>query len=618
MSIPMEEKIPAEHELMYALDIGTRNVIGMIGEMDGSRIRITAVEKLPHKSRAMLDGQIEDIDQVAKTVQEITGRLEEKIKQPLKRVCVAAAGRSLRTEKGYSSMELPAPEQIEEDRIQQLTAQAVSNAEYQLQQTENQDQRMFLVGYTPTQFLLDHYPLTKLLGHTGKTLEAYVVATFLPGEVIDSLHAVIQKAGLSIASLTLEPIAALNAAIPEDIRLLNLVLVDIGAGTADIAACRDGSVCGYTMSTIAGDELTEAIMREYLTDYQTAEEIKISLGNSQLISFTDILGLQHSVDAEDVFTHLEPALSNLAEEIAKQVVELNGGVPSALFLAGGGSKFHGLCQRVADALHMDSKRVALAGGHFKAHAWSDIVDLDDPEYATPLGIAVSSALGLIQDSYRVFLNQVPARLFRNGKLTILDVLMMNGYQYSHLLGRNGKNLLLTVDGKREIYYGEPAIPAQLSVNGKPAIPSDLVYAGDQIEFVPAQNGADFQMTVAEFAKMRKAAAFLVNGEVVPEEQRLVSGDVWETLSVNSEPASPLPTVSEDSSEEKWITLNGTTLRLPPKEDGVPYYLMDLLEYSGLDLDHLQQPVALKVNGAEAMFQQIIQNGDKVDIYLQNS
>ena len=135
---------------------------------------------------------------------------------------------------------------------------AVANAEQALSTDGPEEQRFFLVGYTPTQFWLDHYPLTTLLGHTGQHLEAAVVATFLPSEVVDSLYAVMQKAGLEVASMTLEPIAALNAAIPADLRLLNLALVDIGAGTSDIAVCRDGSVVGYTMATVAGDEITEA------------------------------------------------------------------------------------------------------------------------------------------------------------------------------------------------------------------------------------------------------------------------------------------------------------------------------------------------------------------------
>lgn len=64
-----------------------------------------------------------------------------------------------------------------------------------------------------------------------------------------------------------------------------------------------------------------------------------------------------------------------------------------------------------------------------------------------------------------------------------------------------------------------------------------------------------------------------------------------------------------------VVLNGTSLVLPPKQDGMPYYLMDLLQFSGLDFDHLERPVVLKVNGQEGRFQDILRNRDTVDIHM---
>lgn len=98
-----------EGELIYALDIGTRSVIGMLGALEQGRIRILALEKQPHARRAMLDGQIEDIDQVAGAVSLVTHRLEEASGRRLTCACVAAAGRALRTELGRSTLELSAP-----------------------------------------------------------------------------------------------------------------------------------------------------------------------------------------------------------------------------------------------------------------------------------------------------------------------------------------------------------------------------------------------------------------------------------------------------------------------------------------------------------------------------
>ena len=142
--------------------------------------------------------------------------------------------------------------------------------------------------------------------------------------------------------------------------------------------------------------------------------------------------------AEELFSLLDGPIQALADEIAQRICQVNGGPPSAVFLAGGGSKLPTLCARVAAALGIDSKRAALAGGYFQSSAYSDTFALSDPEYTTPLGIAVSAGLGLISDSYQVLLNGSPAKLFRSGSLTVLELLMMNGYRYSDLIGRSGK------------------------------------------------------------------------------------------------------------------------------------------------------------------------------------
>ena len=202
---------------------------------------------------------------------------------------------------------------------------------------------------------------------------------------------------------------------------------------------------GYTMATVAGDEITEALMRACLVDYHTAERIKMQLGKGAPISFEDVVGVEQSCSDAEIFSMIEPEVQRLADEIARRVLEVNERPPSALFLAGGGSKLAGLSGRVADALQMDRKRVAVAGRYFQNSACSDIQDLDDPEYTTPLGIAVSAGLGLISDSYRVVLNGKPAKLFRSGRVTVLELLMMNGFTHSDLLGITPDQITLIGD-----------------------------------------------------------------------------------------------------------------------------------------------------------------------------
>ncbi len=642
----MEEQLTypeQEKELIYALDIGTRSVIGMLGTLEQGRVKITAIEKQPHPRRAMADGQIHDIAQVAQAVRQVTDQLEQTSGRRLRRACVAAAGRALRTEVGTGKIDLSAPTPIGDEEISRLEATAVSVAEEKIKDKEDPAQRLFLVGHTVREYLLDGYPMPKLRDHTGQILQAEVVATFLPGEVVDSLYAVMRKAGLEVASLTLEPIAALNAAIPADLRLLNLALVDIGAGTSDIAVCRSGSVVGYTMATVAGDEITEAIMQACLVDYQMAETMKAAMAEEEPIVYTDILGLEQTILPQDLLGQVEKQTHGLAREIAREIIQLNGAAPAAVFLAGGGSKLVGLCPQLADSLEMNHSRVAVAGTHFKVGAFSDGLELNDPEYTTPLGIAISAGLGLVSDSYQVMLNDHPARLFREGSLTVMELLMMNGYTYEDLLGRNGRSLLLIVNGRRTPFFGTPAQPAELTINGRPAQISVRVQAGDRISFSPAQAGQDVQVTVGQLLDRYQARQAKVNGVLADPADLLQQGDRVALLQEASDPVAELeqeapvsvlaeeeqppekraepaqseeePAAQEETGKvgQRRFQLNGKPLLLPAKPDGQPHYMMDLLEHSGIDFQNLDRPVRLLVNGQPCSFQQILHEEDEVEI-----
>ena len=639
-------------DMIYALDIGTRSIIGVVGRAEDDRFHVLAIEKQEHSKRAMMDGQIEDIDQVARVVKDVTARLEQRLECKLRRVCIAAAGRALRTEKGHFSMELPKVRRISDELIGQLEAGAVSAAETALHTAVERQDRFFLVGYTVSRYLLDGYPMSTLRGHNGQKLEADVVATFLPAEVVESLYSAMKAVGLEVASLTLEPIAAINATIPRDLRLLNLVMVDIGAGTSDIAVCRDGSVVGYTMATVAGDEITESIMRTYLVDFSTAERIKADAGSRAAIYFTDILGLEQELDPQELAGVLKEPIRELAEELGRRIKDLNGGPPSAVFLAGGGSKLGGLRQAISAALEMDERRVAIAGNNFKLSAFADDEDLNDPEYATPLGIAVSAGLGLISDSYRLTLNGQPAKLFRSGTLTALDLLLMNGYVYNDLIGRTGQSLVINLDGKRTLFRGEPATPSVLKINGEEKPASTVIESGDVIDFTPARAGVSAVRTLEELLGADGAAEALVNGLPAAPDRLLQTGDEVRTHAVvpvampqaapenvevpfaadagrpemlveheelMPEQGAVTPAASDKQESmgvpggQRMFFLNGRALVMPAKPNNEPYYLMDMLDCSGIDFEHLEKRVILQVNGAEGQFTQILQDGDAVVI-----
>ncbi len=750
------KKAPVQaNQTVFALDIGTRSIIGMVGVVEEGKVKILAIEKEEHAERAMIDGQIENIEKVSQLAGRVKSRLEERLEIRLTRVCVAAAGRALRTRRADFEMNLSGAQIIDDEVISRLEAGAISRAEEAFD-AENEaagdSRRFYLVGYTVCQYYLDQYTMSSLKDHRGRQVKVDLIATFLPSEVVESLYTTMNKIGLEVASITLEPIAAINAAIPENLRLLNLVMVDIGAGTSDIAACTGGSVTGYTMATVAGDEITEAIMKAYLVDFETAEKIKVQMNQGGDITFADILGFEQKLSQEEVFACIQGTSDVLCKEIAEKIVEVNGGAPSALFLAGGGSKLSHLREGLARALGMDEKRVAIAGNYFQASAFSEEYDLNNPEYATPLGIAVSSGLNMINDSFRVILNDRPAKLFRSGSFTALNLLMMNGYSFRDIMGHPGTNLTVTVNGSRKVFYGVPSQPASLQINGKEGKLSEIIHAGDTISFVPAMSGTPAKACLGDIEGAAACQEIQLNGAYAFLETPLKNGDeirmrlpggeseesgeaspvsapeaekkeFYETLQEAEAPVVPretplletagsqrgytsamrikttdeaekqeggqtvaravaqegrrteersvapeelrteeravapeeLRTEERAVSPEKLRTeeravapeelrteeraemqqgrntavespkaekarkrellfhLNDAPLRVPQKEDGQPYYLMDMLQYSGIDLKNPKGTVKLTVNGLPGRFQQVLKEGDRISI-----
>ncbi|MEA4892932.1 MAG: cell division FtsA domain-containing protein [Peptococcaceae bacterium] len=528
-----EEK---REEPVFSLDIGTRSVIGIIGCRQEDKFKVLLTEREEYQCRAVVDGQIEDIGETAKIVEKVKGRLEEKYGKPLKEVYIAAAGRVLKTVEAEGEGEVPQGQDISAEFISRLEMAAVQNAYGRLMaELDEQEQIFFCVGHGVKNYELDGYQMSTILGHRGKSAAVRLIATFLPKTVVESLYATMSRCGLKVAGLTLEPIAAMNAIIPADIRKLNLALCDIGAGTSDIALCDKGAVTAYTMATVAGDEITEAVMESLLVDFATAEEIKMRLtaGCRGVLNYQDVLGLTWEKEAAEVFEGIHPVIQGLADTIAEKILEANGRPPAAVFLVGGGSHTPGLDRLLAHRLSMDEKRVAIGGSFYLQKRIIAGEDVFGPEYATPLGIALTALQQREQESFAVTVNGERLHLMNSWDTSVLGILQMAGYQYNQILAPTGESLLYKVNGEARKLRGGLAGQAEIRRNGKPAALWDPVEPGDTLEFQPATPGKDAVLTLEELCRREGLEPGLyrlkVNGKGQPLSYPLAPGDEVEAV-----------------------------------------------------------------------------------------
>ena len=531
--------------LVFGLDIGTRSIVGTVGYRTSTNgFVVVAQESVEHETRAMLDGQIHDIQAVADTIIQVKQKLEQLIGRKLTDVCIAAAGRVLKTVVACAEMHFNYETVVTNEHVYSLDMLGVEKA-YDLlrQEQQNDDIHFYCVGYSVIRYYQNDYPITNLEGHKANTIRTELIATFLPDEVVDGLYAAVEKAGLYVANLTLEPIAAMNVAIPEKFRLLNIALVDVGAGTSDISITNDGSIIAYGMIPSAGDEITEALARHYLLDFGEAEKMKCQSTMRKQVTVHDIMGLSHKISSEEIAEVAEPVVREITTRVADRIKELNGGKPvSAVFVVGGGGKMMGFEETLADNLGIPKERVALRGSEVMGQIEFLQKNIKvDSLLVTPVGICLNY---YEQKNNFIFvtLNGERIKLYDNSKLTVVDAAMQMGYPNEDLFPKRGKALNYSVNGEKRMKRGEPGDSAVVNLNGKESALSGALSQNNKIEIKASTAGKDAVMTIGEIPEYRSAIHFIfnrksitcprfvqVNGELVSQYYEIQENDEIEIL-----------------------------------------------------------------------------------------
>lgn len=657
------------HEVVFSLDIGTKSVVGIIAKQEGEKFVVIDVEMMEYSSRAMYDGQIHDIDKVAQVANKVKEKLENRVGFKLTKVAIAAAGRALKTCRVQVSREVDHSKEIDQGTINSLEIEGIQKAQKMLdQEMENKGIKYYCVGYTVVNYYLNDSMMISLKGHKGDKIDADILATFLPHIVVESLYSVMNKIGLEVIHLTLEPIAAIHVAIPPKLRLLNLALVDIGAGTSDIAITQDGTIVSYAMASVAGDEITEAIAKEFLLDFNTAERLKIELNKKESHQFEDIVGIPYTLTTEEILEKIAHVIENLASEIAEKVIEYNGKSPSAVFCIGGGSQIPTLTKYLANKLALRPERVVVRGTEIIENIEFLCEKLEGPEFITPIGIGIISVKEGDDNFIEVSVNNDLIKLFNAKKLFISDALIRAGVNAKKLIARRGKNLNIYVNGEMKSIKGSFGEPAKIYLNGKCSSLDEQVHHKDQIYIEGAIDGIDASILLKDLIKDMNRVNFngldinlvnklLVNEKEVSMDYEIMEGDYITFVEIHTvedllkrfnmddkktnvrvngveveknhvlKHKDEIVTVEEKEKilfDEKKvhenrmednkikIIVNEQVVEIPKKER--PLIFVDIFEYFDFERTRAKGSLITKLNGQKVGYTDTIRDGDKIEIY----
>ena len=528
---------------VFGLDIGTRNVVGTVGyRTEDDKFIVTAQCVRQHETRAMLDGQIHDIGKVGRIIGQVKAELEAQLNEPLSDVCIAAAGRVLKTVTTHVEYEYAEESIVTGEDIHTLDLLGIEKAQDILKEANDTQYKFYCVGYSVVKYFLNDEVFISLEDHKATKIGEDIIVTFLPEDVVDGLYSAVGQSGLTVANMTLEPIAAINLAIPENYRMLNIALVDVGAGTSDISVTKEGSIIAYGMIPYAGDELTELIVQHFLVDFKTAEAMKLASTTENEVTYEDIMSISHTIPSKEIWDLVEPTVDKITSEVAAKIMELNGDkTVSACFVVGGGGKIHGFTQMLAKRLDLPEERVALRGEEVLKEVVFEQEDIHkDPLLVTPIGICLNY-YEQRNNFIMMKFNGERLKLYDNNRLTIVDAALQAGFPNDELFPKRGMPINFVVNGAARIARGEVGEPAIVTLNGRPANINTPLVPNCEVTIEPSTAGADAVYTIEQLEEYHESTLTViingknvvcpkfveVNGQLEPGSYEIKEGDVIE-------------------------------------------------------------------------------------------
>jgi len=254
-------------DLVVGLDIGTAKVMAVVAEVlpDGS-LKLAGLGVAP--SNGLKRGVVVNIDATVQSIQQALKEAELMADCKISRVYTGITGSHIRGINSSGMVAVKDKEVTPADVARVVeTARAINISS---------DQRLLLVE--PQEFVIDGQDVKEPIGMSGMRLEAKVHIVTGAQSAAENIIKCVRRCGLEVDQLMLNPLASSQAVLTEDERELGVVLVDIGAGTTDVAIFTNGAIRHTAVIPIAGDLITSDIAMALRTPTKDAEDIKVENG----------------------------------------------------------------------------------------------------------------------------------------------------------------------------------------------------------------------------------------------------------------------------------------------------------------------------------------------------
>lgn len=343
-----------QHDLLVGLDIGTSKIVAIVAEVtEEGEVEIIGLGS--HISRGMKKGIVVDIESIVQSVQRAIEEAELMADCQVHGVYAGIAGSHISSLNSHGMVAIKDRNEISEADVERVmdAAQAVALP----------GEQKVLHVLAQEYIIDDQEGIREPVGMSGVRLDAKVHLVTAADSAVQNIEKCIRRCGLEVDDIIVEQLASSHAVLTEDDKELGVCLVDIGAGTTDIAVFTDGAIRHTAVIPIAGDQVTNDIAVALRTPTQHAEDIKIRYGCAlrQLAADEDMIEVPgvgerppRSLSRQMLASVLEPRYEELFELIRAELqnagfLEMLG---SGIVLTGGSAKMEGVEDLAEEVFHM--------------------------------------------------------------------------------------------------------------------------------------------------------------------------------------------------------------------------------------------------------------------------
>lgn len=344
----LKPKAKNDDQYIVALDIGTENVKALIGRVEGDSLRIVGTGRAHQKLTDMAAGAISDITGVVNNCDKALAQAEDQAGVSVRTAVIGIAGELVKgTTTTVRCTRKNTSKPLDIDEVEKIIGMVQERAEVRAKQQlawemGGKEVEIRLVNSALVSIDIDGYPVSNPLGFQGKEVLVQLYTAFAPMIHIGALERTAQELDLDLLAVAAEPFAVARSIIGNNNNdNMSAVIMDVGGGTTDIAVINEGGVQGTKMFGIGGRAFTRSIERELGSEFEEAEEVKLSLGTSKVSQRTQ-LAAEEAVDKTlDVWINgIDLALSEF---------DKLDNLPHRLLLCGGGSSLDQMVTRLSGA-----------------------------------------------------------------------------------------------------------------------------------------------------------------------------------------------------------------------------------------------------------------------------